>query len=163
MQIAHYHSIAQESPCSPSFGSPRNNLYKAKSSVDPLLARHGLQYRAHGHICIHCQDHLPSNHRKLLQAKLRPARPFQEEATNFCYHAGRSYSIPSIRDGLSSVQKLYGHPIQGTILIQEQAFSPEGSTAGKRQSNTLSNHRRQLQQDTISQPAVYQTSLWEHM
>ena len=93
-------------------------------------------------------QHNPSRRKLLIFATM------QGEATYFLYYGMPSRSIPSIRDGLSPVQKLYGHPIQGTILIQEQAFSPEGSTVEKRQSDTLSNHRRQLQQDTISQPAA---------
>ena len=93
-------------------------------------------------------QHNPSRRKLLIFATM------QGEATYFLYYGMPSHSIPSIRDGLLPVQKLYGHPIQGTILIQEQAFSPEGSTVEKRQSDTLSNHRRQLQQDTISQPAA---------
>ena len=40
-------------------------------------------------------------------------------------------------------------------------FHQGGSTAGRRHSNILNNHRRQLHQDTISQPAAHQTLLWE--
>ena len=43
--------------------------------------------------CKQCQDYLPSNHKEPLQAKVRPVRPFQEAAADFCYHAGRSYLV----------------------------------------------------------------------
>ena len=34
-------------------------------------------------------------------------------------------NTPSVRDGLSPAQKLYGHPIQDTLLIHQRAFLPE--------------------------------------
>ena len=34
-------------------------------------------------------------------------------------------NTPSVRDGLSPAQKLYGHPIQDTLPIHQQAFLPE--------------------------------------
>ena len=34
-------------------------------------------------------------------------------------------NTPSMRDGLSPAQKLYGHPIQDTLPIHQQAFLPE--------------------------------------
>ena len=45
--------------------------------------------------CTQCQIHLPSHPREPLISKPRPARPFQEIAADFCYHAGRSYLIVS--------------------------------------------------------------------
>ena len=43
--------------------------------------------------CSQCQDHLPSNAQEPIVFKPRSARPFQEVAADFCYHAGRSYLI----------------------------------------------------------------------
>ena len=51
---------------------------------------------------------------------------------------------------------LYKTPFPYTSGLSYQ----NDSTVGRRQSDTLSNHRKQLQQDTISQPTAYQTLLW---
>ena len=43
--------------------------------------------------CTQCQTHLPSHPKESLISKPRPARPFQEIAADFCYHAGRNYLV----------------------------------------------------------------------
>jgi len=43
--------------------------------------------------CSQCQDYLQSNSKEPLQLKPKPARPFQEVAVDFCYHAGRHYLV----------------------------------------------------------------------
>ena len=43
--------------------------------------------------CTQCQDHLPSNHKEPLQAKPKPARPYQETAADLCFHAGKNYLV----------------------------------------------------------------------
>ena len=54
-------------------------------------------------------------------------------------------------------------PYKTPFPYTSEPFYWSGSTVGRRQSNALSNPRKQLQQDTISQPVVYQTLLWEQM
>ena len=46
--------------------------------------------------CTQCQTYLPSRPKEPLISKPRgprPARPFQEIAADFCYHAGRNYFV----------------------------------------------------------------------
>jgi len=34
-------------------------------------------------------------------------------------------NTPCVKDGLSPAQKLYGHPVQDTLLVHNKAFAPE--------------------------------------
>ena len=43
--------------------------------------------------CSQCQTHLPSHPKEPMISKPRPARPFQEIAADFCFHAGRCYLV----------------------------------------------------------------------
>ena len=79
----------QKDPCSPSFGSPRSSLDKAKSIPNPLLDSN-IENIITCTSCKQCQDYLPSNHKEPLQAKVRLLQPFQEAAMDFCYYAWRS-------------------------------------------------------------------------
>ena len=63
------------------------------------------------------------------------------------------HNTPSAGDGLSPAQKLYGHPIQGTLPIHQS-----GNTAGRKQNDTLSNHRSSTEPRSRSLSVSFSTS-----
>ena len=78
-------------------------------------------------------------------------------------------NTPSRKDGLSPVQKLYGHPIQDTLPAHRWAFSPEWQRssleAEKRALNvretvelSYNNHARTLPEITIGARVALQNS-----
>ena len=63
---------------------------------DKSLARHRQRCSQHDYSLHQCQEHLSSNYKELLQAKIRPVQLFHSirwVADDLCYHAGRSYVV----------------------------------------------------------------------